>query len=303
MLGLPSWMGEMVGLVSPARQIKGALGRMMASRAEKAAAATAATSGADDAIKALKVKELEQRLADRAAKRAADEADRAAKAAREAERHELYKEAMRARLEGKLPPRAPKPKQPTQPPPAPTKEATAVEPDFIPDEAVSVIADPIPETTILPAGKRAMATNLGGKAKPGPAPTPEVDLEDVLRRSIEAAKAKKAGAVSPLRGPRLEIGAERVGKGAGMTKEEVRLATGPRLDEALGEASPILPDMPLQKIIDTMKALPKTGGAREAYVARATSGKTKWQVENIRRTLEHLGLLAPVAVAGGMAGE
>jgi len=57
----------------------------------------------------------------------------------------------------------------------------------------------------------------------------------------------------------------------------------------------------LQSIIDTMRKMPMA--EREAYVARATSGKAKWQVENIRRTLEHLGLLVPVGVAGAAASQ
>ena len=100
-----------------------------------------------------------------------------------------------------------------------------------------------------------------------------------------------------LQGPRVRVGAERVGRQTGMTTQDVRTAAGPVLDEAVGDASPILPQKALQNIIDTLKQLPKGGAEREAYVARATSGKTKWQVENIRRTLEHLGLIVPVAAA------
>ena len=106
---------------------------------------------------------------------------------------------------------------------------------------------------------------------------------------------------SPLRAPRIEVGAQAVARASGGTKEAVRKATGPVLDEALGEASPILPTKALRSIIDTMKAMPIA--EREAYVARATSGKAKWQVENIRRTLEHLGLLLPAAVAAKIAAE
>lgn len=105
---------------------------------------------------------------------------------------------------------------------------------------------------------------------------------------------------SPLRGSRVDIGAERVGRAAGLSKEAVRQQTGPVLGEEPGTASPILPQKSLNQIIDTMKALPKEGGAREAYVKAATSGKAQWQIENIRRTLEHLGLLVPIA-AGGAA--
>lgn len=143
---------------------------------------------------------------------------------------------------------------------------------------------------VLPKGQRAMATNLGGKAKPGPAPTAPEDLEAALRASVEQ---------SPLRPPRIDVGAQKVGKSVGMTKEEVRKQTGPVLNEALGEASPILPKQALKSIIDKMKSMPMS--EREAYVAKATSGKTQWQVENIRRTLEHLGLLLPVGMAAGAA--
>lgn len=101
---------------------------------------------------------------------------------------------------------------------------------------------------------------------------------------------------NPLAQPRIDVGAQRVGREAGMTTDEVRQAAGPVLDEARGEASPILPQQALNSIIDNMRKL-APGAEREAYVARATSGKSKWQVENIRRTLEHLGLIAPVAVS------
>lgn len=100
-----------------------------------------------------------------------------------------------------------------------------------------------------------------------------------------------------LQAPRVQIGAERVGRQAGMTTQDVRQAAGPVLDETRGEASPILPKDALGRIIDTLKSLPPGSPEREAYVTRATSGKTKWQVENIRRTLEHLGLIVPAAVA------
>lgn len=104
---------------------------------------------------------------------------------------------------------------------------------------------------------------------------------------------------SPLRAPRVAIGAERVGREAGLSKEAVRVQTGPVLGEQLGEASPILPRDVLGRIVDTVKALPPA--EREAYVQRATSGKAQWQIENIRRTLEHLGLLVPVGVGIGAA--
>jgi hypothetical protein len=106
---------------------------------------------------------------------------------------------------------------------------------------------------------------------------------------------------SALRVDRIQRGAEKAGMPVGMTKEAVRKEVGPVLDEALGEASPILPKKALQRIIDDMKALPPA--QREAYVARASSGKTRWQAENLRRTLEHLGLLLPAAAVGAATYE
>lgn len=147
-----------------------------------------------------------------------------------------------------------------------------------------------PPAQILPDGQRAMGTNLGGVAQPGPPPTSPDQLEAALRATLEK------NAASPLQAPRIQVGAQNVGRQVGMTKEEVRRVAGPVLDEALGEASPILPKKAFQNIIDTMKDMPMA--EREAYVARATSGKTKWQVENVRRTLEHLGLLLPAGMAG-----
>jgi hypothetical protein len=102
---------------------------------------------------------------------------------------------------------------------------------------------------------------------------------------------------SAMQQPRVDVGAERVGRAQGLSKEQVRAQTAPILGEAQGAASPILPQKALNNIIDAMKALPKEGGAREAYVQAATSGKAQWQIENIRRTLEHLGLLVPAAAA------
>lgn len=190
---------------------------------------------------------------------------------------------------------------------------------MIPDEAVSLVAEPIPprirrqpvqgiviqppaprgappappqatvQPTVQAKGTTTMATNLGGKAKPGPAPTPPDEIEAKLRESLTKIQGEKG---SPLQVPRIEVGAQKVGREVGMTKEQVRQEAGPVLDETRGEASPILPKKALSSIIDTMKALPMA--EREAYVARATSGKAKWQIENIRRTLEHLGLLIPV---------
>lgn len=260
--GAPSWTGEALGMLRPANALRKGV------------------TGLGARLLGLGAKEVAPTVAAGAARAGAKETEemtlrRLALAERKIAAQEERNAIARLKLEGG------KAQPPRVTPPGPTP-----------------VAEKAP---ILPEGQRTMATNLGGKAKPGPAPTPPSELEKALQQTLESVKAKPAQ--SSLQGPRLQIGAERVGKPLGMTKEEVRLQAGPRLDEALGEASPILPDVPFGKIIDTLKALPKTGGAREAYVARATSGKARWQVENIRRQLEHLGLLVPAGVAAEAASE
>jgi hypothetical protein len=167
---------------------------------------------------------------------------------------------------------------------------------------------------VLPAGQRAMPTNLGGAAKPGAAPTPPEKLEEALQATLDAMKAKKAGAVAPaenlgtlaagkpsgaLQPERVQIGAERVGKPLGMTKEQVRMEAGPVLNEARGEASPLLPKQAYASIAEKIKALPR-GEARDAYVKLANSEKAMWNVEAIRRTLETQGLVLPFAAVAGL---
>lgn len=137
----------------------------------------------------------------------------------------------------------------------------------------------------LSAGERAQLARQGYSA-------------DLINRIEQQAGPRSPTAPmpeSPFQQPRVQAGAERVGRQAGLTKKQVRQQTAPILDEAQGEASPIFPKNVLADIIDKMKTLPMN--EREAYVAQATSGKAKWQVENIRRTLEHLGLLIPIGAA------
>lgn len=148
----------------------------------------------------------------------------------------------------------------------------------------------------LPAQAEAMPKVRGVIRTAPAAPQPEPEAMPESWKPFANVKPQPQDA---LRQPRVEIGAERVGRSAGMTKEAVRQQTGPIVGEELGEASPILPSDPLKRIVDTMKAMPPN--EREAYVAQATAGKSRGQVENIRRTLEHLGLLVAAPVAGGMA--
>lgn len=100
---------------------------------------------------------------------------------------------------------------------------------------------------------------------------------------------------SPLKAPRIEVGAERVGKAAGMSKEEVRVLTGPVVGEAVGAASPVFPQKAFDSIYTKLRAMPRGGPERKAYAAAAGGEKAMSQVETIRRTLEASGLVVPAA--------
>lgn len=155
----------------------------------------------------------------------------------------------------------------------------------------------------LPAQTVEQMPSVRGTLRMAPAePVAAAEEPVALPESWKPFADAKAPAQRHLVDPqRIDIGAEKVGRAHGMTKQEVRNIATPVVGEAQGEASPILPEEPLKRIIDTLKGLPKDGPEREAYVARATSGKARGQVENIRRTLEHLGLIVPVAAVGGAA--
>lgn len=98
---------------------------------------------------------------------------------------------------------------------------------------------------------------------------------------------------------RVDIGAEKAGRPHGMNKHEVRNVTSQVVDEAHGEASPILPKEPMGRIIDKLRSMPPGGPEREAYVKSATSGWAQAQVELLRRALEHMGMLVPIAAGAG----
>lgn len=138
--------------------------------------------------------------------------------------------------------------------------------------------------------------------EPIPIPPNQAEVPFSQPAANAAAKAEQeAAGVSRLQQPRVDTGAQRVGRAEGLTKEQVRARTVPISGEAQGEASNLLPKDSLGRIIDDMKALPKEGSARADYVARASSGKTQQQVETLRRILEHLGLVAPLGVGTGLA--
>jgi hypothetical protein len=158
-------------------------------------------------------------------------------------------------------------------------------------------AAPAVEAAILPAGKRAMATNLGGLAREGAAPTAPEKLEEALQATLDALKKEKvAGTLQP---ERIQVGAEKLGRKVGMTKEQVRMEAGPVLDEARGMASDVLPQEAINSIAEKIKTLPK-GAARDAYVKLANSHKAMVNVEIGRRFLESQGLVLPFAAVAGL---
>lgn len=122
-----------------------------------------------------------------------------------------------------------------------------------------------------------------------------------LERQQIAAAAKTAPPESPLQQPRVESGAERVGRAQGLTKEQVRAQTQPILGEAQGEASHVVPENTLDTFIAKMRAMEPGSPARVDYVKAAKDPKTMAQLENLRRTLEKLGLVAPLSVGGAGA--
>jgi hypothetical protein len=174
--------------------------------------------------------------------------------------------------------------------PAPVRTRSAIPRMTAPVEAPAAAAPKTPAAKATPAA----AAGLSEADKAGLAEKyPGLPID-----KVEKALGVTPATPHPLDPSRKGIGAEKTGRLVGKTKQEVRDVATPVLDELQGEASPILPKGALTKIIDTMKALPP-GAEREAYVARATSGKNRAQIENIRRTLEHLGLLTAATTGIG----
>ena len=310
-VGGPMALAKLLKLGGGKAGMLGQIGERLAGTGAASVEATAAKTAATAEREAAKAAERE------AARKLRERALAVAEERNALTRQRLELRAAReaAKTAPKAGPRAvPKP----EPAPAPrTEGATALksEPEFIPEDAVSLVAEPLPFRPRPSKGTTTMPTNLGGKAKPGPAPTPPDKVEDALRASLKPdAKIAPAQVETALRDsvkelsaeglqiPRIQIGAEKVGRQVGMLKEEVRQVAGPVLNEARGEASPIFPRKALESIVDKMRTIPP-GPEREAYVRAATSDKAMWQVETIRRTLEKLGLLVPVGVAAGTMSE
>ena len=84
---------------------------------------------------------------------------------------------------------------------------------------------------------------------------------------------------------------------------QIRLDADTITDEALGEVSKLIPsgdqNAGWARIVRDMKALPPD--QRAAYIARSNSPKNRAQMEQLRRTLESLGIMIPVGVGVGAA--
>jgi hypothetical protein len=287
--------------------------------------ASAATGAADAAAaQTAKAEAQAAKLALEARKVAAHEAQAAAKIKALEEITKARVAAIERRAAGgatRTPRAVSKPSPPAAPP---TEGATALqpEPEFIDPSAVKVLPFPPAKGTVKPA------TNLGGVAKPGPAPTPPDKLEETLQATLDSLKAKKAGAVrgkSPIvdealtnaegmhqrdatagmtervADERRRLGSQVVARKLGMERGQVQSDAGTILNEALGEVSPVIPADRWKDIVTKMKSLPPE--ERVAYVARARGVKNMAQIENLRRTLETLGLLLPLGAVAASSGE
>lgn len=133
---------------------------------------------------------------------------------------------------------------------------------------------------------------------------------DVIQR-IEQANAPVTGSLRmdpvashPLTQPRVDAGAEAVGRANGLTKQAVRDATGPIGGEAPGEASDFVPENAFNRMHDKILAMgPQATEERTAYANAAKDPKTRGQLMATVRTLSRNGLAAPLVAGGVPASE
>jgi hypothetical protein len=120
----------------------------------------------------------------------------------------------------------------------------------------------------------------------------------------------QAVASHPLTAPRVDIGAEAVGKAQGLTKQGVRDVTGPIYGEAPGEAAPVFPETPYQRMRGKLLAMhpnpgdpagdPAAWAARLEYANQAGDPKSAAQLITMMRMLRDTHMAVPAAVGGGM---
>ena len=135
---------------------------------------------------------------------------------------------------------------------------------------------------------------LGGRLQMAPTDRP----------SMTVAPESPMQMPSPLQQPRVDVGAEAVGRQQGMTKQAVRDATGPIRGEAQGEAAG-MPKSPMDRIVQKLIDMgPKGQGleetAREAYAAAGNDPKTRLQVQAYLDALRKVGYAIPLTVGPAM---
>jgi hypothetical protein len=155
----------------------------------------------------------------------------------------------------------------------------------------------------LPAGTQAQMPQVRGVLRMGhtveptaaTAPPPQAAIPEAWKPFAEPQAAEP----HPMQGPRIKVGAEEVGRATGKTKQAVRDQTGPLYGEAPGEASPIAPTDPLDRMHDKMLEMGHGNPARKAYVEAAGDPKTRTALAALRYTMERNGLV----VAGASTAE
>lgn len=119
--------------------------------------------------------------------------------------------------------------------------------------------------------------------------------------TVSPESAMQPPADSPLLQPRVDIGAEKVGRMNGLSKIDVRNQTGPIRGETAGEAAG-MPAKPRERILDKLIDMgPKGRGLpeaeREAYAAAGTSDKARLQVQAYLDALRKVGFVGAGAAA------
>lgn len=142
---------------------------------------------------------------------------------------------------------------------------------------------------------------LGGRLRPITV-SPDSPMQPPSNAPPELRQAEltaQLGGRGPLDQPRVQIGAEAVGRQNGLTTQQVRDTTGPIRGEAPGTAAG-MPSKPMDRIVQKLIDMGPKGqnmpeSAREAYAAAGTSDKTRVQVQAYLDALRKVGFAAPFA--------
>lgn len=191
---------------------------------------------------------------------------------------------------------------PLPPPPAPTGPhmdlSTPIRPGSLTQRQIAERLAAVQEAGGLPAQPAIPPRPpLGGRMPMEPLQPMQSQGRPPITVSPESAMQPD----TPLQQPRVQIGAEKVGRQNGLTTQQVRDTTGPIRGEAPGEAAgmPVQPkDRIVQKLIDMGpkgQGLPEA--EREAYAAKGTSEKTRLQVQAYLDALRKVGFVG-VGAAG-----